>query len=158
MGVLTAVGGGMVRDVASGQIPSVFGGNPLYAVPAIFASAAMVVFAEAGFIGLGMMIAPILGTGLAIMAYWFEWVLPRGINYAPVNYTAAQMASAVKRAEKRGFKLGSNRRAVEKSDPTESKASRAGRNLRHLKPGDSPANSSGKAARRSANKASEDEN
>ncbi|MDO5507335.1 MAG: trimeric intracellular cation channel family protein [Corynebacterium casei] len=158
MGVLTAVGGGMVRDVATGQIPSVFGGNPLYAVPAIFASAAMVVFAEAGFIGLGMMIAPILGTGLAIMAYWFEWVLPRGINYAPVNYTAAQMASAVKRAEKRGFKLGSKERAVEKSEPTEYKSSRAGRNLRHLKPGDSPANSSGKAARRSANKASEDEN
>ena len=30
LGVLTAVGGGMVRDVASGQIPSIFGGSPRY--------------------------------------------------------------------------------------------------------------------------------
>lgn len=76
---------GMVRDVASWQFSSVFGGNPLHAVPVIFASAAMVVFAEVGLIGFGMMVAPILGNGLAIIAYWFEWVLPRGINYALVN-------------------------------------------------------------------------
>ena len=106
MGVLTAVGGGMVRDVASGQIPSVFGGNPLYATPAIVASAAMVVFAETGHVGLGMIIAPLFGTALAVMAYWFHWVLPRGIDYAPINYTAAQMAAAVKKAERLGFKRG----------------------------------------------------
>lgn len=28
LGVLTAVGGGMVRDIASGEIPSIFGGSP----------------------------------------------------------------------------------------------------------------------------------
>lgn len=106
MGVLTAVGGGMVRDVASGQIPSVFGGNPLYATPAIVASAAMVIFAETGHVGVGMVIAPLLGTALAVMAYWFHWVLPRGLDYAPLNYTAAQMAAAAKRAERLGFKRG----------------------------------------------------
>ena len=115
MGVLTAVGGGMVRDVASGQIPSVFGGNPLYATPAILASAAMVVFAETGHVGLGMIIAPLFGTALAVMAYWFHWVLPRGIDYAPINYTAAQMAAAVKKAERLGFKRGRAAKA-DKSD------------------------------------------
>ena len=31
MGMLTAVGGGMIRDIATGSIPSIFGGNTLYA-------------------------------------------------------------------------------------------------------------------------------
>lgn len=157
MGVLTAVGGGMVRDVASGQIPSVFGGNPLYAVPAIIAAGAMVLFNEAGFTGLGMLVAPLLGTGLAIMAYWFEWVLPRGIGYAPVNYTAAQMAAAVKRAEKRGFKLGSKDSDSKRQDSGTRREGKSaeGKSWRHRKPGDAPASSSGKAARRSATKPSE---
>ena len=42
MGMLTAVGGGMIRDIATGSIPSIFGGNTLYATPAIFSSAIMV--------------------------------------------------------------------------------------------------------------------
>ena len=41
MGMLTAVGGGMIRDIATGSIPSIFGGNTLYATPAIFSSASM---------------------------------------------------------------------------------------------------------------------
>lgn len=147
MGVLTAVGGGMVRDVASGQIPSVFGGNPLYATPAIIASGVMVIFAETGHIGLGMIIAPLFGTSLAVMAYWFEWVLPRGLDYAPINYTAAQMAAAVKKAEKLGFKRGS-----EDSDAKHDQ--RSAKAMRHSKPGDMP---SGKTGRRHAPKAGKDD-
>lgn len=82
------------------------------------------------------------------------------------------MAVAVKRAERRGFKLGSKgtktkhkevqRKADGKSDgksDNQAKESKSadGKSWRHLKPSDSPAHSSGKAARRLAGKAGEDD-
>ena len=105
LGVLTAVGGGMVRDVASGQIPSIFGGSPLYAVPSILTGIVMVTFAHNGQFALGMIISPIVGSGMAILSYWRGWVLPRA-GVAPVNYTAAQVAAIAKKAELKGFRRG----------------------------------------------------
>lgn len=40
LGVVTAVGGGILRDVVAGEPPAVFGGRGWYAVPAIIGSAA----------------------------------------------------------------------------------------------------------------------
>ena len=105
LGVLTAVGGGMVRDVASGEIPSIFGGSPLYAVPSILTGVVMVTFAHNGQFALGMIISPIVGSGMAILSYWRGWVLPRA-GVAPVNYTAAQVAAIAKKAELKGFRRG----------------------------------------------------
>ena len=105
LGVLTAVGGGMVRDIASGEIPSIFGGSPLYAVPSILTGIVMVTFAGYGQFALGMVVAPIVGSGMAIVSYWRGWVLPRA-GVAPVNYTAAQVAAIAKKAELRGFRRG----------------------------------------------------
>lgn len=109
LGVLTAVGGGMVRDVASGQIPSVFGGSPLYAVPAVLTGIVMASFAYFDQFALGMVISPFVGFGLAVMAYWRGWVLPRA-GIAPLNYTAAQVASIARKAEIRGFRRGRRKR------------------------------------------------
>ena len=105
LGVLTAVGGGMVRDIASGEIPSIFGGSPLYAVPSILTGIVMVTFAGYGQFALGMVVAPIVGSGMAIVSYWRGWVLPRA-GVAPVNYTAAQAAAIAKKAELKGFRRG----------------------------------------------------
>ena len=105
LGVLTAVGGGMVRDIASGEIPSIFGGSPLYAVPSILTGIVMVTFADYGQFALGMVVAPIVGSGMAIVSYWRGWVLPRA-GVAPVNYTAAQVAAIAKKAELKGFRRG----------------------------------------------------
>ena len=80
MGMLTAVGGGMIRDIATGSIPSIFGGNTLYATPAIFSSAIMVGFHAAGHDAVGMIVATTLGAGFAILAYWRGWVLPTVIE------------------------------------------------------------------------------
>ena len=44
LGVITAVGGGMVRDVCIGQVPSVLGGNTLYATAALAASGSILLF------------------------------------------------------------------------------------------------------------------
>ncbi|WP_408930957.1 trimeric intracellular cation channel family protein [Corynebacterium axilliensis] len=109
LGVLTAVGGGMVRDVASGMIPAVFGGTPLYAVPAVLTGVVMVGFAHFDHFALGMVIAPIVGSGMAITSYWRGWVLPRA-GVAPVNYTAAQVAAIAKKAERKGFRRGHGKR------------------------------------------------
>lgn len=106
MGVLTAVGGGMVRDIASGITPSVFGGSPLYAVPAVVGGCVMVAFAQFDYTALGMIVSPIIAAGLAITAYWREWILPRGSYFAPVNYTAMQVAQIARRAERKGYAMG----------------------------------------------------
>ena len=44
LGVITAVGGGMVRDIMLMKVPTIFGGNTLYATSALLASVEMVVF------------------------------------------------------------------------------------------------------------------
>ncbi|AGF73035.1 trimeric intracellular cation channel family protein [Corynebacterium halotolerans] len=99
LGVVTAVGGGMIRDVFSGGVPSVFGGVPLYAIPAVLSAVSMVVFDSLGHDALGMIISPLLGIGLAVLSYWRGWVLPRNTEWAPVNMTAAQLVQALKRSE-----------------------------------------------------------
>ena len=43
LGIMTAIGGGMVRDISAGLVPRVFGGNNLYATPAFACSLVTVV-------------------------------------------------------------------------------------------------------------------
>lgn len=106
MGLLTAVGGGMIRDIASGQVPGIFGGGPLYAVPALVAAGSMAMFHVFDHDALGMIISPVLGAGLAILSYWRGWVLFRSSDWAPVNMTAAQLRALIRRSERRGFEKG----------------------------------------------------
>ncbi|WKD60688.1 hypothetical protein CCICO_03235 [Corynebacterium ciconiae DSM 44920] len=77
LGLITAVGGGMIRDVFAGNPPAVFGGQPLYAVPALVASAVLVVFHSLGMLGLGMVVAGATGASMAIFAFWMGLVLPQ---------------------------------------------------------------------------------
>jgi uncharacterized membrane protein YeiH len=111
MGVLTAVGGGMIRDIAMGQIPTIFGGGTLYAIPAFTAATTMVIFHMVGHDAIGMIVAPIVGAGFAIVAYWRGWVLFRPANWAPINMTAAQLRAVIRRSERKGWKEG--RKSVE---------------------------------------------
>ncbi|WP_010120423.1 trimeric intracellular cation channel family protein [Corynebacterium nuruki] len=85
LGVLTVVGGGMIRDVLTGSVPEVFGGATLYATPAALTAALMVaVYSvnESGVAGdfpllfVGMIVAPVLGAGMMILSYWRGWKLP----------------------------------------------------------------------------------
>ncbi|MHD0243050.1 trimeric intracellular cation channel family protein, partial [Corynebacterium diphtheriae] len=88
------------------KVPGIFGGGPLYAVPALVSSVTMVGFYALEHNALGMIISPILGSGLAIIAYWRGWILFRSTEWAPVNMTAAQVAALVRRSERRGFRRG----------------------------------------------------
>lgn len=88
MGVLTAAGGGMLRDIACAQIPSVFGGNTLYVVPAMVAALSMALFHYGGEPVLGMIISPVIGYLLALLSYYRGWVIPTQDEFAPVNRAA----------------------------------------------------------------------
>ncbi|AZA08837.1 trimeric intracellular cation channel family protein [Corynebacterium pseudopelargi] len=106
LGVLTAVGGGMIRDVVTGQVPSIFGGGPLYAVPALVAAVTMVVFAQFDLITLGMLLAAMAGAGLAILAYWKHWILFRPSDLQKISMTPRQLNALIKRSERKGYREG----------------------------------------------------
>lgn len=76
IGLITAVGGGMVRDVLVGRTPAVFGGNTLYAVPAVTGSVVMVVGELLGLEALAFGVAIVVTAAFALVARARGWQLP----------------------------------------------------------------------------------
>lgn len=76
MGMVTAIGGGMLRDVLAGRVPVVFRGD-LYATPAL-AGAAVAVLVERA--GLPVLVPALLGASLCLvwrlLAMWRDWQAP----------------------------------------------------------------------------------
>jgi uncharacterized membrane protein YeiH len=83
LGTITAVGGGMVRDVVLRRIPSIFGGNTLYATSALLASGVMVVLYRLGYSTVGLVAATLTGAGLTLLARWRGWQLPEAYVWHP---------------------------------------------------------------------------
>ncbi|RVX42132.1 putative membrane protein YeiH [Nonomuraea polychroma] len=83
LGVVTAVGGGMLRDVLAGEIPTLLYDRQLYAVPAMLGSGAMAVVYSYGLHGWpATLSAAVLAFGLRIAAMRFKWRAPlaRGVG------------------------------------------------------------------------------
>jgi uncharacterized membrane protein YeiH len=80
LGVTTAVGGGMVRDLFLLRVPAIFGGNTLYATSALLASAAMVVLAGLGSPAVGSAAAILSGAALSLLAKRYGWALPTEVR------------------------------------------------------------------------------
>ena len=80
LGTVTAVGGGVVRDLCVGRIPTVFGRNTLYATCALVASGVMVVMEKVGLTTVGALTATVVGALLCLMARWRGWMLPEGMD------------------------------------------------------------------------------
>lgn len=83
LGVTTAVGGGMLRDVLAGEIPTLLYDRQLYAVPALIGSAAMAGMSWAGLNGWPVALgAAVLTFGLRIAAMRYNWRAPlaRGVG------------------------------------------------------------------------------
>lgn len=76
LGLITAVGGGAVRDIAVGRIPAIFGGNTLYASGALVGSIEMVVLWELGRPNWGMAVAIVSAAALTVVARRQGWRLP----------------------------------------------------------------------------------
>ena len=91
LGVMTAVGGGMIRDVSAGNVPMVFGGNNLYATPAIVSAGVMVIVYQMGYPMLGMLAATVVGSAFTVVAHWRRWQLPANPEWT-LSLTSAQLA------------------------------------------------------------------
>ncbi len=76
MGMVTAIGGGMIRDVLSDRVPVVFRGE-LYATPAL-AGAGLAVAGE--YLGLPVVVSALVGGGVCLvwrwLAMWRRWQAP----------------------------------------------------------------------------------
>lgn len=76
LGLVTAVGGGALRDVMLQRRPSILGGNTLYATAALAASLVMVIGALLNQSGLGMIAGTGVGAMLVLVSRWRGWRLP----------------------------------------------------------------------------------
>lgn len=76
LGVTTAVGGGMIRDVVTGKIPAIFGGNTLYASLAAVGSLEALLFARLGLGEIGMGVAIATCSVFSVLARRYGWRLP----------------------------------------------------------------------------------
>jgi uncharacterized membrane protein YeiH len=81
LGTVTAVGGGAVRDIALGKVPTIFGGNTLYATCALIASVTLVILQRLGQPQAGLVVATLVGALLCLLARWRGWILPERIAW-----------------------------------------------------------------------------
>lgn len=77
LGITTAVGGGMIRDICAGRVPSVLGGNNLYATPALVSAVIMVCMFYLDQSTWGMILATVLGSSFTVVSHWRRWHLPQ---------------------------------------------------------------------------------
>jgi uncharacterized membrane protein YeiH len=84
MGMVTGIGGGMIRDVLAGRVPAVFRGE-LYATPALAGAAIAVVGAR---LDLPVGVVALLGGGVCLawrlLAMWRHWQAPMPTGPASV--------------------------------------------------------------------------
>ncbi|MBO1755033.1 trimeric intracellular cation channel family protein [Allobranchiibius sp. CTAmp26] len=85
LGMITAVGGGAVRDVVLRRIPGVLGGNTLYATCALAGAGLLVLLSENGHPTVGLVAATIFAAGLCLIARWRGWMLPNADAWSPAR-------------------------------------------------------------------------
>ena len=106
MGVFTATGGSMIRDVVTGRVPGVFGDNQPTVIPAIAASVIVLLSDAMGYLAVGMVVGPVVSIFLSLLGYWGGWRLNSNPEWAPVNESAAQVAELAKKAEDKSRAVG----------------------------------------------------
>lgn len=106
MGVFTATGGSMIRDVVTGRVPGVFGDNQPTVIPAIAASIIVLISDAFGYLAVGMILGPLVSIFLALLGYWGGWRLNSNPEWAPVNESAVQVAELAKKAEHKSRAVG----------------------------------------------------
>ncbi|MFZ1382158.1 MAG: trimeric intracellular cation channel family protein [Scrofimicrobium sp.] len=90
LGITTAIGGGMIRDITAGNVPTVFGGNNLYATPALVSAGIMVTMFSLGLPMWGMVLATVIGSSFTVLAHWRKWQLPVHTDWS-LSITPAQL-------------------------------------------------------------------
>ena len=99
MGVFTATGGGMIRDVVMGREPSVFGGNQPTVIPAVACAVITLIGNATGYLAVAMVVGPVVSFVMFLFGYYGNWRISQDPEFAPVNATATQVAHLAKKAE-----------------------------------------------------------
>ena len=73
MGVFTATGGSMIRDIVMGREPSVFGDNQPTVIPAVACAIIVLVGHHFDMMAVGMIIGPLVSIFLALLGIWAGW-------------------------------------------------------------------------------------
>jgi uncharacterized membrane protein YeiH len=93
LGVVTAVGGGAVRDIVLRRVPGVLGGNTLYATAALAGAGATVLVTHTPEANLASLGGLVVGAGLCLLARWRGWILPSADAWSPSRVTPARHRS-----------------------------------------------------------------
>ena len=96
LGLASATGGGILRDVMVGRIPAVFGGGPLYATGALVTAVLTWAVVALGLDASWVLVAVAAGAGLAMVAAWRRWTLPAHSEWE-VTMSASQLKAMVRR-------------------------------------------------------------
>ena len=99
LGITSAVGGGVIRDVLVGRIPAIFGGGPLYATGALLTAVLTWAVFALGLDAPWVLLAVAVGSLLAGLAAWRRWTLPAHREWQ-VTMSAAQMKAMVRRVRR----------------------------------------------------------
>ena len=99
MGVLTATGGMVIREVLIGRIPRILNDQQMYVVPAIAGSITAMVLYNAGHATAAIAAAPLVGFTLGTAAYWAGWYVPVTMKNAPINTWARFMFTPIGKLE-----------------------------------------------------------
>ena len=99
LGVTSAVGGGVIRDVLVGRIPQIFGGGPLYATGALVTAVLTWLVLALGLPSPTVLVAVAVGALLAGVAAWRRWSLPAHQEWQ-VTMSATQLKQLVRRTRK----------------------------------------------------------
>ncbi|WP_162287327.1 trimeric intracellular cation channel family protein [Corynebacterium urinipleomorphum] len=116
MGVLTATGGMVIREVLIGRIPRILNDQQMYVVPAIAGSITAMVLYNAGYPTAAIAAAPFVAFILGTAAYWAGWYVPVTMDNAPMNTWARYALGRMAKLEPAAFRRW---RHTKSSHPTE---------------------------------------
>ncbi|MDV7999725.1 trimeric intracellular cation channel family protein [Rhodococcus sp. IEGM 1408] len=89
LGVVTAVGGGLLRDVVANEIPAVFSGSDLYIIPAATGAALTALAVASGTWGpIAAVVLSAFAFGFRMVAWRLQWRVPgpmRGWNIKGID-------------------------------------------------------------------------
>ncbi len=122
LGTITAVGGGAIRDIVTRRVPTVLGGNTLYATSAIVASGVLVACSENSHPTVGLVASTITGAGLCLIARWRGWMLPEADAWSAPRRVVAKAGLDRARREKIARALRTRRRSADASTVDEQPA------------------------------------
>lgn len=97
MGIITATGGMVIREVLIGRIPRILNDQQMYVVPAIVGSITALIFYEFDYPSIALVAAPTVAFVLGTAAYWAGWYVPASAETAPMNTWARVVFGRVRR-------------------------------------------------------------